>query len=180
VLRLAPLIIFAASAALAFTPTHVVIVDSTPLYEKEHPFDEEHVLTTLDYWTAVAVASPEPVWTPDTPPRQVHYLVTIEDGTEGLVPALDIGSAWVVVEENTPIYETGCPTEPIGPLKKGELVTERNVRFPSINYLLPIRTKQKLDGWVEYDTVERAYVWPTPRTVDYGGPREGPPQQAGK
>jgi hypothetical protein len=169
-----------AGAALAFTPTHLVIADSTPLYEKGHPFEEAHVLTTLDYWTGVVTISAEPVLMREESQRGAYYFATIENGTEGVINAFDIGLAWIVVQENASVYETGCPAEPIGTLKKGELVAERIVAFPGIQYLLPIRTEKKVDGWVDYDAVEPTYVFPTPTYKKYGEPQDGPPQHAGK
>jgi hypothetical protein len=179
VLHLAPLIAFAASAALAFTPTHLVIVDSTPLYEKEHPFDEEHILTHLEYWTELAATARDPVLWRNEPYRQWYYVVILESGAEGLVNGLDAGGALVAVIDKAPVYPHDTSSEIIDTLDKGEIVALPNVRGCIITHRVDIRTKEKLDACVDRGAVEPTYVFPTPPHKKYGRPQGGPPQHAG-
>ncbi len=179
-LRLAALIIFAASAALAFTPTHLVIVDSTPLYEKGHPFDEAHILTHLEYWTELAATARNPVLWRNEPYWQWYYVVTLESGAEGLVNGLDAGGALVAVIDEAPVYPDDFSSEIIDTLDKGEIVAFPNVRSDVFTDRCYIRTKEKLDAHVDRDAIEPTYVFPKPPYKKYGRPRGGPPQHAGQ
>lgn len=182
-LRLAPIIIFAAPTAFAFTTTHLVIVDSTPLYERGHPFDEEHVLTTLDYWTAVELITPEPEAETEYGLRKPYIYIRTEGGFEGYVRVLDVGGAYTVFKAGAPLHETDSTPETIGVLDKGEIVAHIpettyacNI-IPNFPYFFHIRNEQRLEGWVDYDNV-RSLSKRFRRNPDYGDPREGPPQTA--
>ncbi len=170
-----------ASAALAFTPTHLVIVDSTPLYEKGHPFDEEHVLTALDYWTELEATTRDPVLWPNEPYPEWYYVVKLESGAEGLVNGPDAGGALVAVIDDVAVYPDSESNDVIDKIQKGELVAFPNIRsnviYTNRTY---IRTKEKLNGYVDRDAIEPTYIFPKPPHKKYGLPKGGPPQNAGE
>ena len=179
--KLISAVLLTASAALAFTPTHLVIMDSTPLYEKGHPFDEEHILTYLEYWTELAASTRHPVIWRTEPYWQAYYVVTVESGAEGLVTGPDAGGALVAFLDNAPVYPHGSSGEIIDTLDKGEVVAYTNImEEPTVRKGCYIRTKEKLDGWVDSFALEPTYVFPTPTYKKYGRPQGGPPQHAGK
>ena len=172
-----------APAALAFTTTHLVIVDSTPLYERGHVGDEEHVLTTLDYWTAVELITPEPEGETEYGPRKPHIYIRTEGGFEGYVRVLDVGGAYTVFKDGAPLHETDSTPVTIGVLGKGEIVAHIPETTYAVNIIpnfpnfLHIRNEQRLEGWVYYDNV-RSLSKRFRRNPDYGEPRDGPPQTA--
>ncbi len=119
-LRLAPLIAFAASAALAFTPTHLVIVDGAVLYDEDHNYEDDYILERLAYWTLVVA---EEVGSPLSP--RTYCLVTLEDARQGLAEWDYFGRAYDVSAEETILV--GVPavaqTERAR-LTRGEVVAE--------------------------------------------------------
>jgi hypothetical protein len=169
-----------APSALAFTTTHLVIVESTPLYDWQHPFDDDYILTNLGYWTELEATTPYPLsWR--TEPHQSYYLVTLEDGTEGLVASWDAGSALVTVKDNAAVYHQIIKfNEVIDNLEKGEFVADTNTRVPGINNKVSIFTKDRLSGWVDSDAVEPAYVFPETPPIKYDRPKGESPQNTGK
>ncbi len=148
----------AAAAALAFTPTHLVIVDSTPLYEKGHQFDEEHILNYLGYWTKLVASTRNPVLWRNEPYWQGYYVVTLESGAEGLVNGLDAGGALVAVIDNAPVYPDEFSNEIIDTLDKNEMVAFPNLTSDVFTDRAHIRTKEKLDACVDSYALEPTYV----------------------
>jgi len=153
--------LLAAGAALAFTPTHLVIVDSASLYEKGYPFEEAHVITTLDYWTGVATIIPEPkVETDDVLQRPTFYVRT-ESGLEGHVYVLDVGAAYLVTAVSAPVYKTNMDQETVITLNQSEIVAAlpRSITGPNIiQYLLNIKNETGVEGWVKDTDIERLSV----------------------
>jgi len=173
-------ILLLASAAFAFTTTHLVIVESTPLYEIGHPFDDEHILSHLGYWTELEATSAKPIVWRNVPYWQAYWDVTLENGAEGCVKYPDAGYAAVTVIDDAPVYPDSESNDIADTIDKGELVASLNIRVIIYTNRTAIRTKEKLDGWVSDDAVEPAYVYPPPPFNKYGEPREGPPQTARK
>lgn len=170
-----------ASPALAFTTTHLVIVDSTPLYDWQHPFDEEYVLTNLGYWTELEATTPSPLSWHTEQPYQSYYLVTLADGTEGVVPSWDAGRVFVTVNDNAEIYHQIIKfNEVIDTLEKGEFVADANTRVPGITNKVFILTKDRLSGWVDSGAVEPAYVFPEKPPNEYRRPKGEVPQNTGR
>ncbi len=147
-------LLLTASAALAFTPTHLVIAESAALYDVDEDYDESHIVERLPYWTAVVAA---PV-APTEPPRTCCH-VTLENGTAGFTEWENLGRALAVVAEETTL--SGVPQDvplEVTRLKKGELVayapTDAAASKPGF---VEVLNADGLRGWVPEDALE-----PTP------------------
>ncbi|MEE9456683.1 MAG: hypothetical protein V3W11_06005 [bacterium] len=113
-------LLLASSAALAFTPTHLVIVEGAVLYDEDHNYEDYYIIERLPYWTPVVA---EEVGSPLSP--RTYCLVTLADGRRGLAEWDYLGRAYDVAAEETILV--GVPavarTERAR-LKRGEVVAE--------------------------------------------------------
>lgn len=112
--------LIASSPALAFSPTHFVVVSEAIVYDEEHNYEDNYILERLPYWTSVVA---EEVGSPLSP--RTYCLVTLEDGRQGLAEWDYFGRAYDVAAEETILV--GVPavarTERAR-LKRGEVVAE--------------------------------------------------------
>ena len=113
-------LLLASSAALAFTPTHLVVVSEAIVYDEDHNYEDDYILERLPYWTPVVA---EEVGSPLSP--RTYCLVTLEDARQGLAEWDYFGRAYDVAAEETILV--GVPavarTERAR-LKRGEVVAE--------------------------------------------------------
>jgi hypothetical protein len=112
--------LIASSAALAFAPTHLVVVSEAVVYDEDHNYEDEYIIERLPYWTPVVA---EEVGSPES--ARTYCLVTLADGRRGLAEWDYFGRAYAVAAEETILV--GVPavarTERAR-LKRGEVVAE--------------------------------------------------------
>ncbi len=108
------------SPALAFTPTHLVVVEGAVVYAEAPNYEDDYILERLPYWTPVVA---EEVGSPLS--ARTYCLVTLEDARQGLAEWDYFGRAYDVAAEETILV--GVPavarTERAR-LKRGEVVAE--------------------------------------------------------
>ncbi len=118
--KLISAVLFTASAALAFTPTHLVVVSAAIVYDEDHNYEDDYIIERLPYWTPVVA---EEVGSPLGP--RTYCLATLADGRRGLTEWDYLGRAYDVAAEETILV--GVPavarTERAR-LKRGEVVAE--------------------------------------------------------
>lgn len=85
-----------ASAAVAFTPTHLVVVDDAVVYDEAHNYEEDFIIARLPYWTEV-----EAEWYGSPESARTYCLVTLADGQQGLAEWDYFGRAYAVAADET-------------------------------------------------------------------------------
>jgi hypothetical protein len=134
----------AASAALAFTPTHFVVVDGAVLYDEDHNYEEEYIVARLPYWTAVQA---EPVGSPESP--RTYGLVTLADGRRGLTEWDYLGGRLEVVAEEAVLTGVAADVpDDVARVVKGEEVA-----------LAPAAAAGRRPGFVEVLTADGLRGW---------------------
>jgi hypothetical protein len=83
-------------AALAFTPTHLVVVSEAVVYDEAHNYEDDFIITRLPYWTEV-----EAEWVGSPESARTYCLVTTADGQQGLAEWDYFGRAYVVAADET-------------------------------------------------------------------------------
>jgi hypothetical protein len=141
--------LLAASAALAFTPDHIVIVDGAVVYDEEHNYEDDHIIARLPYWTPVVA---EYVGTPAS--ARTYCLVTLEDGRYGLTEWDNVGWALRAVRDDVAVYEGAVINDDGGAvvdtLAKGEVVAFRTGAIECEGII----TAERLEGWVRKSDIE--------------------------
>lgn len=166
-LRLAPLIAFAASAALAFGAEYVVIVDSVPLYEVSHFKEDDRIIDWLEYRTQVVA---EPSWN-----VRGHLdefcIVSLKDGRMCVMATGSFGHILEIIKDGVTLYAEPGGAELLT-LNRGDRVgnPEYFTRGQPITSWLKVKTRVGVDGWVRHDAVK--YVPPTGKlkTLSEEGP----------
>ncbi len=166
-LRLAPLITTAASAALATSPVYVVIMDSVPLYEVGHFKEEGHIIDYIEYRTQITV---EPSW--NAPVHLTEFcIVTLKDGRFGVIATGSFGGILETIEDGVTLYAEPDGAELLT-LNRGDRVgkPEDFTRGQPVTSWLKVKTRDGADGWVSSDAVK--YVPPTGKlkTLSEEGP----------
>jgi hypothetical protein len=145
----AVVLIITASAALAFTPDHIVVVDGAVVYDEDHNYESDYIIAHLAYWTPVVA---EPVGTPESP--RTYCLVTLEDGRRGLTEWDHVGWALKAVRDDVPVYERTVIHDDggavVATLDKGEVVAFRTGAIECEGII----TAERLEGWVRKSDVE--------------------------
>jgi len=141
--------LLAASAALAFTPDHLVVVDGAAVYDEDHNYEDDYIIERLPYWTPVEA---EAVGTPIS--ARTYCLVTLADGRRGLTEWDHVGWALRAVRDDVPVYDYPVIGDMegtvVGHLEKGEVVAFRSgaIEFEGII------TADGLEGWVNKADIE--------------------------
>ncbi|HUV85965.1 MAG TPA: hypothetical protein VMX79_02510 [bacterium] len=142
-----------ASTALAFAPTHLVVVEGAVLYDEDHNYGDDYIVERLPYWTPVVA---EPVGTPESP--RTYCLVTLEDGRRGLTEWDYLGRALTVVAEETTL--AGVPADvpaDVTRLKKGAVLAfAPTAEAGSRPGFIEVLNEDGLRGWVPEDAVAPA------------------------
>ncbi len=89
-------VLFTATAALAFTPTHLVVVSEAVVYDEAHNYEEDFIIARLPYWTEV-----EAEWVGSPESARTYCLVTTADGQQGLAEWDYFGRAYAVAADET-------------------------------------------------------------------------------
>ena len=147
-LRSALFIIFAAPAALAFTTTHLVVVESAVVYDEAHNYEDDHVVAELPYWTPVEA---EPVGTPQS--ARTYCFVKLADGRAGLTEWDYLGWALQAARDGVLVY-----AEPGEGAVKARLANAELVAFILIDGRTDpdhygVTTAKGTKGWVRKDDV---------------------------
>jgi hypothetical protein len=167
----------AASAALAFTPTHLVVVEGAVVYDEEHNYDDDHVIARLTYWTPVEVA---PIGWPTKP--KPYCRVTLIDGSAGLTDCENLAPGYEVVAEEAVLrLWAGSDEAELTRVYKGDRLADAMAGFFVRGKLdwFEVKTETGIEGWIAGAAVNRWKVRGLAK-FNYGGPREGPPQHAGE
>jgi hypothetical protein len=107
-----------ASAALAFAPTHLVVVDGAVLYDEDHNYEDDYIIARLPYWTPVVA---EEVGTPES--ARTYCLVTLADGRRGVTEWDYLGRALKVIVDQTALADVpGHVPADATRLTKGDVV----------------------------------------------------------
>ncbi len=142
-----------ASAALAFTPTHLAVVSEAVVYDEAHNYEDDYIVARLPYWTPVVA---EAVGTPIS--ARTYCLVTLEDGRRGLTEWDNLGWALSAVKADVPVFEypvIGDITETVvGHLEKGEVVAFILIDGQVALEYYGVTTAERLEGWVRKSDVE--------------------------
>lgn len=149
-IRSAILILLSASAALAFTPTHFVVVDGAVLYDEDHNYEDDYILERLPYWTPVVA---EEVGPPDSP--RTYCLAALADGRRGLTEWDYLGRALTVVADGVTLADVpaGVPAD-VTRMKKGDaLAYAPTVEAGSRPGFVEVVNADGLRGWVPEDAV---------------------------
>jgi hypothetical protein len=85
-----------ASAAIAFTPTHLVVVSEAIVYDEDHNYEDDFIIARLPYWTPV-----EAEWYGSPESARTYCLVTLADGQQGLAEWDYFGRAYAVAADET-------------------------------------------------------------------------------
>jgi hypothetical protein len=151
------LLLATASAALAFAPTHRVIVDGAVLYDEDHNYEDDYIIERLPYWTPVVA---EEIGTPESP--RTYCLATLADGRRGLTEWNYLGRALKVVVEEVVLY--GAPAD-----VPAELA--RMKRGDDLAFAPPPATAER-PGFVEVVNVDGLRGW-VPEDAVAPLPQEG-------
>jgi hypothetical protein len=89
-------ILIVASAALAFAPTHLVVVSEAIVYDEAHNYEDDYIVARLSYWTEVRAE-----WYGSPESARTYCLVTTADGQQGLAEWDYFGRAYAVAADET-------------------------------------------------------------------------------
>ncbi len=90
------IILIAPSAALAFAPTHLVVVSEAVVYDEAHNYEQDYIVARLPYWTEVRAE-----WYGPPESARTYCLVTTADGQQGLAEWDYFGRAYAVAADET-------------------------------------------------------------------------------
>ena len=142
-----------ASAALAFTPDHYVVVDGAVVYDEAHNYEDDFIVERLAYWTPVEA---EPVGSPES--ARTYCFVKLADGRSGLTEWDNLGWALRAVKEDVPVIEypvIGDIAETlVGHLEKAEVVAFILIDGQVALEYYGVTTAERLEGWVRKSDVE--------------------------
>jgi hypothetical protein len=85
-----------ATAALAFAPTHLVVVSEAIVYDEAHNYEEDFIIARLPYWAEV-----EAEWYGPPESARTYCLVTTAEEQQGLAEWDYFGRAYAVAADET-------------------------------------------------------------------------------
>lgn len=141
-------ILLSASAALAFTTTHLVVVESAVVYDEAHNYEDDYVVAALPYWTPVEA---EPVGSPES--ARTYCFVKLADGRAGLTEWDYLGRALQAVKDGVLVYAEPGEGAVKARLSKSELVAFVLIDGRTDPDHFGVTTAGGTEGWVRKSDV---------------------------